>query len=83
MKEGNIPMTAFRTHHSHYEFAVMLFGLMNALSTFQATMNQLFADQLQKFVVIFFDDILQWDGSRVCRAFEGGVRDIRLQCVVS
>lgn len=38
--------TAFRTHHDHYEFLVMLFGLCNAPSTFQALMNEVFHDYL-------------------------------------
>lgn len=38
--------TAFRTHHGHYEFFVMVFGLCNAPSTFQALMNEVFHDYL-------------------------------------
>jgi hypothetical protein len=38
----DIEKTAFRTHHGHYEFLVMLFGLTNAPSTFQALMNDIF-----------------------------------------
>lgn len=35
--EGDIAKTAFRMHHGHYEFTVMLFGLTNAPTTFQST----------------------------------------------
>ncbi|XP_061366081.1 uncharacterized protein LOC133309335 [Gastrolobium bilobum] len=42
MHTDDIAKTAFRTHHEHFEFVVMPFGLSNALSTFQATMNTIF-----------------------------------------
>lgn len=50
-------------HHGHYKFVVMSFKLINTPATLQAIMNSLFTDNLGKFMVIFFDNILIYNDS--------------------
>jgi hypothetical protein len=58
IQESNIPKTTFRTRYGLYEYTVMSFGLTNVSAYFMYLMNKVFMEYLDKFVVVFINDIL-------------------------
>jgi hypothetical protein len=58
VREEDIPKTAFVTRYGSHEYTVMSFGLTNAPATFSRLMNYIFMDYLDKFIVVYLDDIL-------------------------
>jgi hypothetical protein len=63
MRADDIEKMTFRTHHGHFVFMVMLFGLTNAPATFQAMTNNVLQDFIHLFILVFFDDILIYSNS--------------------
>jgi hypothetical protein len=74
VQEEDIPKTTFRTRYGHYKFLVMSFRLINAPAVFMDTMNRVFHDYLDQFIVVFIDDILAY--SRTSEEHEKHLRKI-------
>ena len=63
VRSRDVSKTAFRIRFGHYEFLVMSFGLTNTLAAFMDLMNQVFRLYLDRFVIVFIDDILVYSRS--------------------
>jgi hypothetical protein len=63
IRAKDIPKIAFSMRYSMYEYLVMSFGLTNAPTHFMYLMNLIFVPELDKFVMVFIDDILVYSNN--------------------
>jgi hypothetical protein len=68
VRECDIPKTAFVLRYGLYEFTVMSFGLTNAPAYFMYMMNKVFMEYLDKFIMVFINDILVYSRNETSRS---------------
>ncbi|CAJ0965001.1 unnamed protein product [Ranitomeya imitator] len=73
IKQGDEWKTAFNTPEGHFEYLVMPFGLSNAPSVFQSFMHDIFREYLDKFLIVYLDDILVFSDD-----WESHVKQVRM-----
>ena len=78
IKEDDVTKTTFKTSFGHYGFTVLPFGLTNAPVIFMSLMNRVFREYLDKFVQVFFDNILIY--SQTMEVYDNHLRFV-LQCL--
>ena len=64
IKDEGIPKISFHTRYEHYKFVVTSFGLTNAPTKFMCMMNNIFSKYLDKFLLVFIDDILVYSKNK-------------------
>ena len=64
IKREDVPKMAFRTRYGHYGLLIMPFGLTNAPAAFMDLMNRVFRLYLERFVIVFIDDIMVYSKSK-------------------
>ena len=72
IRKEDVPKTAFNSRYGHFEFVVMPFGLINAPAAFMDLMHRVFKPYLDRFVVVFINDILIY--SKTCEDHEQHLR---------